>query len=225
MEASKAQKLKLANSRKRELQELKKKKDSGQKSDDSSNECVGPVETATNSLTSSTHSSINNEHHPDNANSTQSSTQLPNYFGADSPQPMSDFFDSLVPRDTSEHADETPDKSRMIQYFNTPSQQTKSKFEDMVSSIIESPKANDKSDLHDTQNIIHPNDLGSTDEIEDPEIKENEIFEIHKKSNDPNTFCSQATHNLLNSLQTTSSSPITEGEKMPFKKRLLTILT
>nr|CAI5864230.1 unnamed protein product [Callosobruchus analis] len=236
MEASKAQKLKLANSRKRfkELQELKKKKDSGQKSDESSNECVGPVETATNSLTSSTHSSINNEHHPDNANSTQSSTQLPNYFGADSPQPMSDFFDSLVPRDTSEHADETPDKSRMIQYFNTPLQQTKSKFEDMVSSIIESPKANDKSDLQyslfsqnnlhsyirDTQNIIHPNDLGTTDEIEDPEIKENEIFEIHKKSNDPNTFCSQATHNLLNSLQTTSSPPITEGEKNAIQEEI-----
>nr|CAH7713063.1 unnamed protein product [Callosobruchus chinensis] len=236
MEASKAQKLKLASSRKRfkELQELKKKKDSGQRSDEGSSEYIGIVETATNSLTSSTHSSINNEHQPENTNSTLNSTQLPNYFGADSPQPMSDFFDSLVPRDTSEHADETPDKSRMIQYFNTPSQQTKSKFEDMVSSIVESPKANDKSDLQyslfsqnnlhsyirDTQNIIHPNELGTTDELEDPEIKQNEIFEIHKKGTELNSFCSQGTHTLLNSLQTTSSPPITEGEKNAIQEEI-----
>ncbi|VEN41798.1 unnamed protein product [Callosobruchus maculatus] len=232
MEATKAQKLKLANSRKRfkELQELKKKKDSSHKSDESSNEHVGTVETTTNSLTSSTHSSINNEHQLENT----SSTQLPNYFGADSPQPMSDFFDSLVPRDTSEHADETPDKSRMIQYFNTPSQQTKSKFEDMVSSIVESPKANDKSDIQyslfsqnnlhsyirDTQNIIHPNELVTTDEMEDPEIVQNEIYDNHKKGTDQNSFCSQGTHTLLNSLQSTSSPPITEGEKNAIQEEI-----
>ncbi|CAH1970970.1 unnamed protein product [Acanthoscelides obtectus] len=238
MDDTKAQKLKLANSRKRfkELQELKKKKDSSQKGDESSTEHVGIVETATNSLTSSTHSSINNEHPTENTISTpNNAAQLPNYFGADIPQPTSDFFDSLVPRGTSENADfEFSDKSKMLQYFDVPSPQTPSKFEDMVSNIVESPKGNDKSDfqyslfsqnnlhsyIRETQNIIHPNETGDTDEIDDPEIKQNEIYEIHNKDSDSNSFPSPGTQNLLNSLQGTNSPPITEGEKHAIQEEI-----
>ncbi|XP_023020253.2 Golgi matrix protein 130 kD isoform X1 [Leptinotarsa decemlineata] len=201
-DVSKAQKLKLANSRKRfkELQELKKKKDASQKqiADNISNQPA-----AIDSLTSSTHSSLNNEVSvEDTGVAFTTRTSLTNYFDNSNYGDNSMFFDTLAKGEVSEHGNQTSDNN-IFNYFNAP--QSPSSLETMVSNIVDTPKYTEDSFepqftesyalfpqetqhnyVAETQQILHPDQDNLS--LDDPEIKENDLFEHHRKTENTEDF-------------------------------------
>ncbi|CAG9862677.1 unnamed protein product [Phyllotreta striolata] len=172
-DASKALKLKLANSRKRfkELQEIKKQKNTCKSAE---NETDAKEHTPADSLTSSTHSSINNELNTEPIS--MQAAQLPNYFSSN--KDSSTFFDSLA------------SQSNSSSLFNPLVGRTSGNFEHMVTNIVKTPqldqqgsfednyslfnRSNQQSYLKETQRIIRPN---TDEEVVEDNNEEGELYE------------------------------------------------
>ncbi|XP_072396123.1 golgin subfamily A member 2-like [Diabrotica undecimpunctata] len=165
-DASKAQKLKLANSRKRfkELQELKKKKTATASADNSEKDLR--ESTPVDSLVSSTHSSMNAESEPANV----TNTQLPNYFMTTAQSDPATFFENL-----SVNNNNPGDLGNITDVVETPVFEPQAPFDDNYALFNQT---NQHSYIKETQQIIRPNTDSLT--IEDPELVQNEIFEHHR---------------------------------------------
>ncbi|XP_028148281.1 golgin subfamily A member 2 [Diabrotica virgifera virgifera] len=165
-DASKAQKLKLANSRKRfkELQELKKKKNATASVDNSEKDLREP--TPVDSLVSSTHSSINAESELANV----TNTQLPNYFMTTAQSDPATFFENLSTTNTN-----VGDVGNISDVVETPMFEQHVPFDNNYALFNQT---NQQSYIKETQHIIRPNTDSLT--IEDPELVQNEIFDHHR---------------------------------------------
>lgn len=239
---SRTQKIKLANSRRKviivfkkiipnnihfihtfiifqfkELQELKKKR---------SVPVISSNEIPEESLTSSTHSSVNgnfDETIP-TINSTDTDNQLPNYFTDtshyESVQKPVTFFDNF----TQGGAENTTSDQELnnYNYLNSSSPQT-TFLQNMVSDVTQTPtvevpygannyslfsQENQPSFLAETQQVIYPNHDSLS--IDDPEIKQNEILEIHRQAEN-----NMSVHNRQELIHYLQGDTVTETQQNP----------
>jgi chromosome segregation ATPase len=212
-DASKAHKLKLANSRKRfkELQELKKKKDANTASELS--ESLVQDETPAESLTTSTHSSIHTETVPEPISNTY--TQLPNYFNDPNNADNSVFFDNLVKDVDAPHHMEFKHIKSDVPYQNIEPEvepqelESKSAFNDNYTLFNH---FNQHSYVKETQQIIRPH--GDNTNTENLNVESNEQFE-----NGKNNEFSENKQNLHDYFQD-QSQQVSDAENEAIKKEI-----
>ncbi|KAG5866241.1 hypothetical protein JTB14_027643 [Gonioctena quinquepunctata] len=202
-DASKEQKLKLANSRKR-FKELKKRKEAIQKQENVNE--ISKEATPVDSLTSSTHSSINNETPVEHTSVDNSSipTSLPNYFDSVNYGDNSMFFDNLSKSEVKENNETS--SNNIFNYFNSvPPNRMENMFSDDYSLF---PQDSQHNYVTETQQILHP--VQDALSLDDPEIKQNELFEIHRNSD---SFSNDVQDNLTNYLQSGNEKKISGSEE------------
>lgn len=191
------------------MQELKKKKDAT----NTSVENDATEQTPVDSLTSSTHSSINNDINADS--SVVQATPLPNYFNSSNNNYGDNwmFFDTISPK-----TNEKPSTSitKMVNNIvQTPQCDIEQPSEDNDYSLFN--QSNQQSYVKETQQIIRP----STDSLtlEDPELKQNEIFEHHGKKSEGNPFSEQNRQDLIDFLHS-GSQQVSDIENKAIKNEI-----
>ncbi|CAG9814041.1 unnamed protein product [Phaedon cochleariae] len=255
-------KLKLANSRKRfkELQEQKKKKEAAAQKVDHST-AYDDRQTPADSLTSSAHSSVNNDAPLETiTDDKNNSAPLPNYFADTNYGDNFMFFDNISKPEKK--ADEYIPNNDSKSYKTI---QDSTSYGNMLSNIVDNPKDSENQTtqysgnyslfpeetphnyVYETQNILHPNqespDNGDTyllhgsntkqdhslqysssndaPSLDYPEIKQNEIFEIHNNSQNHNIFSSETGRDIIDCFQSDSKDSLNEVNNSAIKNEIV----